>query len=120
MLRLGKYVFAVFVLAAIGLAFYAFAASVAVPQTNAGDGSNVVQGYTVTGVTYTIDSAVSPTAVTRVTFNVGASAKKVKAQLITGGTWFTCVSAGGTSWYCNLSGVSASAITGLEVVASNN
>ena len=101
---------------------YAFAAANTVPDTKAGDGLGTVSGYTVTSVVYTLNAA-DPSTLDSVSFDLGAAAAtgKVQAQLVaTTGTWYACLLGTGTTWSCNTSGLAASTIDQLRVVAASN
>lgn len=94
-----------FVLAAIAAVMiaagtYAFTASNTVPGSNAGSGTGVISGYTVTNVAYTLNS--DPTKIDAVAFTLSAAAGTVKAQLVTAGTWYACDNGGsGNNWTCD-------------------
>lgn len=87
----------------MGSVAYGFAASNTVPDTNAGDGTSTVSGYTVTNVTYLLETA-DPTMLDTVTFtltpdNGGVTAGTVKVQLVSGGTWYDADNGGaGDVW----------------------
>jgi hypothetical protein len=84
---------AIVVLAAVGA--YAFTATNTVPATQAGAGSGVISGYTISNVAYTLNS--DPTKIDAVTFTIApAAAGTVKAQLVTGGTWYDCTNTAGS------------------------
>ena len=123
MLRNFKVLFVVIVVIILSAATYAFAAANTVPDTKAGDGTGTVSGYTVTDVVYTLN-ATTPTTLDSVSFDLGAAAAtgKVKAQLVaTTGTWYTCTQVGVTTvWTCDTSGLTASSIDQLRVVAASN
>ncbi len=95
---------------------YAYAATNTVPAGRAGAGSGTITGYSISGVTYTLDSN-NPVNITRVDFSLDAGAATVKVRLVTGGTLFNC-SGGPTAWWCTISGVTVSAANTLEVVAA--
>ncbi len=123
MLRNFKVLFVVIVVVILSVAAYAFAAANTVPATKAGDGTGAVSGYTVTSVVYTLN-ATTPTTLDSVEFDLGAAAAtgKVKAQLVaTTGTWYTCTQVGVTTvWTCDTTGLTASSIDQLRVVAASN
>lgn len=121
MLRNFKILFVAVVIAIISVASYAFAAANTVPATKAGDGLGVVSGYTVTSVAYTLN-ATNPNTLDSVSFDVGAAATVVKAQLVaTTGTWYACTVVGvTTTWTCTTTGLTVSSIDQLRVVASSN
>ena len=75
---------------------YAFTASNTVPTTQAGQGTGTVSGYTVTSVAYGLNAS-TPTNIDTVTFTISpASATTVKAQVATGGTWYSCTNTTGS------------------------
>lgn len=120
MLRNFKILFVVFVIAAISVAAYAFAAANTVPATKAGDGLGVVSGYDVTSVVYTLNGT-NPSTLDSVAFDVGAAAATVKVQLVaTTGSWYACVLGTGTTWSCATTGLDVSTIDQLRVVAASN
>jgi hypothetical protein len=101
---------------------YAFAAANIVPESGAGDGNNTISGYTVTNVTYVLNST-NPANLDSVKFNIAPTAGAdapvtVKAQLVTSGSWFDCSLVSGTQWSCTVSGVTALAANNLRVVAA--
>ena len=102
---------------------YAFAAANTVPESGAGDGNNAISGYSVTNVTYVLNST-NPANIDSVKFNVApavtgvAAPATVSAQLVTGGTWFTCALVSGTQWQCATTSVTALAANNLRVVAA--
>ena len=86
-------VLVVVLLSAIGA--YAFTASNTVPATQAGIGSGAITGYTISNVAYTLNS--NPANIDAVTFTINpAAAGTVKAQLVTGGTWYDCTNVSGS------------------------
>lgn len=108
----------------LSLAAYGFAAANTLPETGAGDGQNTISGYTVTNVTYVLNST-TPSTIDSVSFDIaptaGASAPTtVKVKLVSGSsTWFGCTKGTGTTWSCTLTGgISASAANELRVVAA--
>ena len=95
---------------------YAYAATNTVPAGRAGAGSGAISGYTISAVSYTLDSN-NPVNITAVAFTLDAGATTVRVRLVTGGTLFNC-SGGPTNWSCTISGVTVSAANTLEVVAA--
>jgi hypothetical protein len=86
-------VLAVVLLSAIGA--YAFTATNTVPATQAGAGSGAITGYTISNVAYTLNA--DPTQIDAVTFTISpAAAGTVKAQLVSGGTWYSCSNTAGS------------------------
>ena len=100
-----------------------FAAQNTVPVSAAGDGTGTISGYTISAVTYTLNTT-NPQNLASVQFTVanptGASAPTtVRAQLVSGGSWFTCSNGGtGTTWACAVTGVTAAAANSLTVIAA--
>ncbi len=109
----------VMILFAVG---YAFADTNSLNESGAGDGQNAISGYTIAGIRYTLNAA-APTTIDSVEFTVtptaGASAPTtVRVQLNGAGSWFSCTNIAGTTWSCNLTGVTVLAATQLRVVAA--
>ena len=91
----------------LGAATFGFAGANSVPAGEAGEGSGVISGYTVTNVVYTQDSG-DPTAFTTVTFTLNAAASDVYAGLedVGGIDWDTCATTNAptnTNFSCDLS-----------------
>ena len=73
----------------------AFTAANTVPATNAGDGSAAISGYTITGVTYTLNGA-NPQNLDAVDFTIApTSASTVQVQVQSGGSWYSCTNTAG-------------------------
>ena len=117
--RSSKMFVVVLVIMMFSTAAYAFAASNTVPVSNAGEGSAVIGGYAVTGVTYTYSTA-NPSMVTFVDFDIAPAATKAGVSLATGGTLVDCgaLTAGGTHAHCPVN-VSVLSADRLRVVASD-
>ncbi len=82
------------VLAATGA--YVFTASNTVPGTNAGSGSGVISGYTISSVAYNLNAS-NPDNIDTTTFTIApTSAGTVKIQLVSGGTWYDCTNTAGS------------------------
>jgi hypothetical protein len=108
-------------LLALGIAVgvYAYAATNTVPGSSAGAGSGAISGYTVSSIAYSLN-ATTPTNLDQVTFTITpAAAGTVKAQLASGGSWYSCTNSSG-SVTCNTTSPQAtvSAATQLTVVAT--
>ena len=104
---------------AVASGVYAYAATNTVPTSNAGAGSGSISGYTVSNVAYTLNTT-TPTNLDQVTFSITpTTTSTVKAQLASGGTWYSCTNSAG-SVTCNTSSPQAtvSAATQLSVVAA--
>ena len=76
-----------------GFVAYGFAAANTVPATKAGDGATAISGYTVSAVSYTLNSS-NPSNIDTVAFTVNtapAAGSKMKIKLVNAGsTWYTC------------------------------
>lgn len=104
---------------------YAFAATNVVPNTNAGDGFGTISGYTVSSVTYGLNTA-DPSRLASINMTVtpdngGAAPASLKVQLVDSGAWYDGTKGTGNSWTVNLSAfnVSAQSVTKLRVVAAD-
>lgn len=98
---------------------YALAASNTLADAGkAGDGSNTVSGYTVTGVTYNLDAG-NPSLVASVEFDLDAAASEVAASISDGvtETFGTCANAG-NHWTCTFTGVTALDAASFRVIAA--
>lgn len=97
---------------------YAFTASNSVPTTSAGQGTGAVSGYTLSTVTYTLNAANSSN-IDALNFSISpSSATSVKAQVASGGTWYTCTNtAGAVTCPTTSPQLTASTPTTLNVVA---
>lgn len=88
-------------------AVYGFAATNTVNKSAAGDGEGDISGYTITNISYDLDTD-DPSLLDSVSFNVVAAdvdagaATEVAAQIA--GEWFTCANAGGTTFDCAING----------------
>jgi len=104
---------------ALGTGVYAYAAANTVPNTTAGAGSGTISGYTLSNVAYGLN-ATTPTNLDQVSFTIApTTAASVKAQLASGGTWYSCSNTAG-SVTCNTTVPQATvaAATQLTVVAT--
>jgi hypothetical protein len=109
----------VMILFAVG---YAFADTNSVEESGAGDGQNAISGYTISGIRYTLNAA-TPTTIDSVQFDVAPTAgagapTTVRVQLNGAGSWFACSLVAGTTWSCNLTGVTVLGSTQLRIVAA--
>ena len=77
----------------LGFAAYGFTASNTVPGTKAGDGAGAISGYTVSNVSYGLNSSNSAN-LDSVSFTVSsapAAGSTMKIKLVAAGsTWYTC------------------------------
>ncbi len=107
--------------AVLGSGSYALTAANTVTGSKAGDGTGTVTGYAVSAVKYTLDST-NPASAISVGFTLDstpATGSTIKAQVVSGGTWFTC-SNSTTTVTCPLTGgVAVTAINQLRVVAAD-
>ncbi len=116
-------ILALLVLAVVlSAATYGFAAANTVDETYAGEGSDVISGYVVSGVTYNL-SPTSPNSFTNVSFNMvnddgGAvtAATEVYAGIGNGTTtdWVTCSPGTSYDYDCALGTVSITVTAAIE------
>ena len=104
---------------ALAAGSYAFTASNTVPATNAGQGTGTVSGYTATAVAYGLNGT-NPANVDTVSFTISpATATVVKAQLASGGTWYSCTNtAGSVNCATTSPQLTVSGATQLQMVAT--
>lgn len=103
----------------LGSATYAFTASNTVPASKAGDGSGTISGYTVSGVSYTLN-ATNPANLDSVDFTLDAAASVVKIKLVSSGsTWYDCTNTSGNDWSCATTGAAVQPADQLQVVATD-
>jgi len=105
----------------LALGAYAYTAANTVPNSSAGSGSGTISGYTVSNISYTLDST-TPTDVDAVSFTIApTAANTVRAQLVNGGAWYACVNTGGSVTCDTTVGTQATAVSAdqLTVVASD-
>ena len=101
---------------------YAMAASNTLADAGkAGDGNNTVSGYTVTNVTYNLNTT-NPSLVASVEFDLDAAASDVQASLtdLSGPTETfadSCTNSG-THWTCTFTGVTALDTDNFRVIAA--
>jgi hypothetical protein len=99
-IRRFRYIAALIVAVCVAVGVYAFTASNTVPGSSAGAGSGAISGYTVSNVAYTLGAV--PTNMDAVTFTLDKAAGTVKAQVQTGGSWYSCTNGGsGNNWTCD-------------------
>ena len=75
---------------------YAFTAANTIPASHAGEGTGTVSGYTLTNIHYNLN-ATNPSNVDSVTFTLDtapAATSTLKAQLVSGGSWYSCTNSG--------------------------
>ena len=100
---------------------YALAASNTLADAGkAGDGSNSVSGYTVTGVTYNLDAG-NPSLIASVEFDLDAAASSVAASLTDASsneTFASGCSNSGNHWTCTFGTVSALDATTFRVISA--
>ena len=98
-IRRFRYIAALIAAVCVAVGVYAFTASNTVPGSSAGAGSGAITGYTVSNVAYTLGTV--PTNMDAVTFTLDKAAGTVKAQVQTGGSWYTCSNTSGNNWSCD-------------------
>lgn len=98
-IRRFRYIAALIGAVCVAVGVYAFTASNTVPGSSAGAGSGAITGYAVSNVAYTLGTV--PTNMDAVTFTLDKAAGTVKAQVQTGGSWYTCSNTSGNNWSCD-------------------
>lgn len=120
MLRNFKVIMIVLVVVVLAGSAYAFADANTVPTTKAGSGAGAISGYTVSSVTYTLNSS-DPSQLDAVNFTLDAAATTVKIKLVAAGsTWYSCTNSLNNDWTCDTTGASVEAMDELTVVASGS
>jgi hypothetical protein len=61
--------------------------------------AGAISGYTVSNVAYTLGA--TPTNLAAVTFTLDKAAGTVKAQVQSGGSWYSCSNTSGNNWSCD-------------------
>jgi hypothetical protein len=106
MKKQSKLVLVVLLVMVLSAASYAFAATNTVDDTYAGDGEGAIAGYTVSGITYVLDTT-NPSLIASVKFTLDETAATVKAELSnTAGTttaWSTACTLSGGTYTCTFS-----------------
>ena len=119
-------VFKVFLIIIVAFVFAsvatAFAAANTVPASKAGDGAEVVSGYTISAVHYNLN-ATNPQNIDSVTFTTNVivtAGSTVKIKLVGAGTtWYTCTGQGSTSISCTTTGATVVSADSLRVVIAD-
>lgn len=107
-----------FVAATLAIGTYALTASNTVPGSQAGSGSGTISGYTASNVAYTLNST-DPRNIDQVAFTISPTTGTVKAQLVSGGSWYSCTNSSGSVTCATTSPqATASAADNLTVVAA--
>lgn len=96
---------------------YGFAAANTVPDTYAGDGSGTISGYTISNVTYSLNSDSDPTDIDQVTFTLSTAASEAYVSFDGGSSWASCSISGGTSVTCGSLSVNVAGANSLRVIA---
>jgi hypothetical protein len=113
-----RYLLAAAVAAVVAPAAYAFTAANTVPNSNAGSGSGTISGYTVSNVSYTLNAS-NPQNVDQVAFTIAPTTGTVKAQLVSGGSWYACTNTAGSVTCATTSPqATAAGVNQLTVVAA--
>jgi hypothetical protein len=75
---------------------YAYTAANTVSSSNVGSGSGTINGYSLSGLAYTLN-ANDPRNVDQVSFTLSpTNAQTVKAQLAASSSWYTCTNSSGS------------------------
>ncbi len=122
--RRRRAVLALLLAIAAAIAAYGFTATNSVPESGAGDGTGVISGYTVSAISYALNSA-DPSKIDSVSFNLAATAgagtpTNVRAALSDGttSTWSSACT-GGSPWVCSFTTPpSVQPATQLRVIAA--
>lgn len=113
-----RYLLAAIAAAVVAPAAYAFTAANTVPTSNAGSGAGSISGYTVSNVAYTLNAA-NPQNVDQVAFTISPTSGTVKAQVVSGGSWYACTNTAGSVTCATTSPqATAAAVNQLTVVAA--
>jgi hypothetical protein len=116
--RRNRYFLAAVAAAVVAPAAYAFTAANTVPASSAGSGSGAISGYTVSSVSYTLNGA-NPQNVDQVAFTISPTSGTVKAQVVSGGSWYACTNSSGSVTCATTSPqATAAAVNQLTVVAA--
>jgi len=116
----GRWITALALVIGLVVGTYAFTAANTVPATKAGDGSGAITGYTVTNVHYTLSGA-DFTNIDTVSFTVDSappSGSTMKAQLVSGGTWYSCTNVT-TTVTCTTTGATVVPANQLRIVIAD-
>ena len=114
--RVFKFLAVVAALLILSTIAYAFAASITVPDSNAGLGNGTVGGYIVSTIDYTL--AADPTNLSSVQLTLNTAADFVRARITGSAAWVDCTG-GSTVWACPVGGTVLAA-DNLQVVAYTN
>jgi hypothetical protein len=93
-----RYLLIACLLAVAAFGMYTQTASNTVPASRLGSGSSAISGYTISSIGYT-QNAANPQNVDALTFTIAPVATTttvVKAQLVTGGSWYNCTTTNGS------------------------
>lgn len=108
----------------VGGAAFAFTAANTVPDSNAGQGTGNVNGYTVSNIHYTYGSpAPNSQDVDTVSFTLSAPAASANVSLDGGSGWqgpASCTNPSANDWTCDVQslGVALSKVVALDVAAA--
>jgi hypothetical protein len=107
-------------------AIYGFAAANTVPDSGAGDGAGTISGYTISSITYTLNSS-NPRNIDAVEFDISSDGglgdpATVKIELEGGsGTWYDCsIASGHATCDTTTPAQDVEGATSLRVVAVGN
>jgi hypothetical protein len=97
-------------------AMYAFTAANTVPDSNAGIGDGDVDGYEVSGISYTFAS--DPSTIASVEFTLDKEAGTVMARGNADGSWVACSNVEDNDWTCAID-TDTEELESLEVAAAD-
>lgn len=98
--RVWRFALCAAIVIAAAMGTNALTASNTVPSATAGSGSGTISGYTVSSVSYAMNST-TPTNLDTVTFTLSAAATSVKIKLVAAGSsWYSCTNTSGNNWSC--------------------
>lgn len=95
-IRRTRYLLVALLAVIVAVGAYAFTASNTVNSSRVGSGSQTISGYTITGITYTLN-ATDPSKLDQVAFTMApTTATTVKIKLTAAGSWYSCVNSSGS------------------------
>jgi hypothetical protein len=100
---------------------YALTAANTVPASKAGDGTGTVSGYAASAINYTLNAS-NPANADSVAFTLDSTppaGSELKAQVISGGTWYDCTNTGASVACALTGGVAVTAVNQLRVIAAD-
>jgi hypothetical protein len=114
-MKVFKLLFTMIVILVFASTAYALAASNTFTGNNsAGDGTEVISGFAVSNIDYTLNYA-NPSTISSVSFDINPVPTEARISLDGGTTWYDCTEAANTS--CTVGGEAVSTAANLTVVA---